>query len=86
MEGGERVVDARSWIRFRNYLRREDVVEDVTLRLMESLVLALDGGQLGANTGWFGGAKAGPGITMRATARITVATLNAEPERCHAAQ
>ena len=51
MESGERVVDARSWIRFRNYLRREDVVEDVTLRLMESLVLALEGGQLGAGTG-----------------------------------
>lgn len=67
VEGGEGVVDARSWIRFRNYLRREDMMEDVTLRLVEGLVLAL-GGELVRCGHRLEQAKAGPGFTMRGMA------------------
>ena len=46
VEGRERVVDTSSWIWFRNYLRRDYMVENITLRFVEGLVLALKGGQL----------------------------------------
>lgn len=41
LEGREWVEVTGSWIRFRNYLRRKEVGEDITL-LMNGLVLALD--------------------------------------------
>lgn len=41
LERREWVEVTGSWIRFRNYLRRKEVGEDITL-LMDGLVLALD--------------------------------------------
>lgn len=40
LERGVRVEKAGSWIRFRNYLRREEVGEDITL-FMDGLVVTL---------------------------------------------
>jgi hypothetical protein len=41
LERREWVEVTGSWIRFRNYLRRKEIGEDITL-LMDDLVLALD--------------------------------------------
>jgi hypothetical protein len=41
LERREWVVVTGCWIRFRNYLRRKEIGEDITL-LMDGLVLALD--------------------------------------------
>jgi hypothetical protein len=44
LEGGERIELSGGWVWFRNYLWREQVGEDITLRLVHGLVFALSRG------------------------------------------
>ena len=55
MERREWVEVTGSWIRFRNYLRRKQVGEDITL-LMDGLVLALEITRYRVSHGIFTGA------------------------------